>query len=153
MCVILYCFLLMVFILIFLFLFVCFWARPVGRAQFRWSKWVLWCACLSWCLERVYEGGRAMLCCLVLGVVLDVFVCFLFMFCVLCVVGFLCVGFLVFCMCFMFFWCGFLCMLLLCSFVYFRFKMCLCRVVYLVFFVCVGSFVLEIFGFVFCYVN
>ena len=39
------------------FVFICFWARPVGRACFRWYLWSVCGVRFSCCLEKIFGGG------------------------------------------------------------------------------------------------
>ena len=66
-------------------LFFCLWARPVGRARFRWHLWVTCCVCLSWCLERLFMGVRVVLWCVVLGVLFSLVVFSRIDSCILCI--------------------------------------------------------------------
>ena len=63
----------------------CLWARPVGRARFRWYLWVICSVCLFWCLERLFMGVGVMLWCVVLGVWFSLVVFSCIDFCILCI--------------------------------------------------------------------
>ena len=65
-------------------LFFCLWARPIGRARFR---WVICCVCLSCCLEKLFVGGGMMLWCVVLGVLFGLVVFSCIVFCILCIIS------------------------------------------------------------------
>ena len=50
-----------------LILFFRCWARPVGRALFRWFLYAICCVFLFWCLGRFLEVGGMMLWLIVFG--------------------------------------------------------------------------------------